>query len=208
MTIANQQPINKLTDLLRQSVAQSGFTEALTFSLCSRDDISLRLRQPLKENEVVHIANPKTLEFQVARTTLLPGLLKTVQANRKLPLPLKLFEISDVVLKDPTKDVGAKNERRICASNYNKSPGFETVHGLLDRIMQLLEIPPASTKDSIEGYRLKGIDDPTYFPGRCAEIIACGLVIGKLGVLHPETITKFELTLPCAAMEINIEPFL
>jgi phenylalanyl-tRNA synthetase beta chain len=35
----------------------------------------------------------------VARTALLPGLLKTVQANRKMPLPLKLFEISDVVLK-------------------------------------------------------------------------------------------------------------
>ena len=31
MTIASQQPINKLTDLLRQSVSQSGFTEALNF---------------------------------------------------------------------------------------------------------------------------------------------------------------------------------
>lgn len=40
---------------------------------------------------------------QVARTSLLPGLLKTVAANRKMPLPLKLFEISDVVLKDETK---------------------------------------------------------------------------------------------------------
>lgn len=34
---------------------------------------------------------------------MLPGLLKTVAANRKMPLPLKLFEISDVVLKDETK---------------------------------------------------------------------------------------------------------
>lgn len=33
----------------------------------------------------------------------MPGLLKTVAANRKMPLPLKLFEISDVVLKDETK---------------------------------------------------------------------------------------------------------
>ena len=33
MTIASQQPLNKLTDLLRESVAQSGFTEALTFRL-------------------------------------------------------------------------------------------------------------------------------------------------------------------------------
>ena len=208
LTIANQQPINKLTDLLRHSVAESGFTEALTFSLCSRDDVSTRLRQPLKNEEVVHIGNPKTLDFQIARTTLLPGLLKTVQANRKMPLPLKLFEISDVVLRTATTDVGAKNERRLCALNYNKTPGFETVHGLLDRVMQLLEVPPAPTKESLDGYRLSGIEDPTFQPGRCAEIIACGKVIGKLGVLHPETITKFELTCPCAAMELNIEPFL
>lgn len=41
----------------------------------------------------------------MARTTLLPGLLKTVAANRKMALPLKLFEISDVVLKDEDKGV-------------------------------------------------------------------------------------------------------
>lgn len=39
--------------------------------------------------------------LQVARTTLLPGLLKTIASNRKMPLPLKLFEISDIVVKDP-----------------------------------------------------------------------------------------------------------
>ena len=138
MTIATQQPINKLTDQLREQIAQAGFTEALTFSLCSRDDISSKLRKPEMPEQSVHIANPKTLEFQVARTTLLPGLLKTVQANLKMPLPMKLFEISDVVLKDQGKDVGAKNQRRLCALNYNKNPGFETVHGLLDRIMQLV----------------------------------------------------------------------
>lgn len=32
-TIARQYPINKLTDLLREPIAQAGFTEALTFSL-------------------------------------------------------------------------------------------------------------------------------------------------------------------------------
>lgn len=56
----------------------------------------------IEDLAAVHISNPKTLEFQVARTTLLPGLLKTVAANKKSPLPLKLFEISDVVLKDDT----------------------------------------------------------------------------------------------------------
>lgn len=41
--------------------------------------------------------------LQVARTTLLPGILKTVASNKNMPLPMKLFEISDVVLKDSEK---------------------------------------------------------------------------------------------------------
>lgn len=48
----------------------------------------------------MHIANPKTLDFQVVRTTLLPGLLKTIASSRNMPLPLKIFEVSDVVLRD------------------------------------------------------------------------------------------------------------
>lgn len=207
LTVAQQLPINKLTDQLREAVAQSGFTEALTFSLCSRDDVSTKMRKEIHAIPAVHIANPKTLEFQVARTALLPGLLKTIQANRKMPLPLKLFEISDVVLKDLGTEVGARNERHLSAVFYNKNPGFEIIHGLLDRVMQLLEVPMSMDKGS-GGYYLRSSDDATYFPGRAAEIVAYGQVIGRLGVLHPEVVTGFELTLPCSALEINIEPFL
>ena len=52
------------------------------------------------------------------------------------------------------------------------------------------------------------ISDETYFPGRCAEVMVSGVKVGILGVLHPEVITAFNLNLPCAALEINIEPFL
>ncbi|XP_013420944.1 phenylalanine--tRNA ligase beta subunit-like [Lingula anatina] len=100
--ISQQFPLNKLTDLLRPEIAAAGFTEALTFSLCSKDDISDRLRKDISTIRAAHIANPKTLDFQVARTMLLPGILRTVASNRKMPLPLKLFEISDVVFKDDT----------------------------------------------------------------------------------------------------------
>lgn len=41
--------------------------------------------------------------LQVARTTLIPGILKTVSCNKKMPLPMKLFEISDVVRSDDQK---------------------------------------------------------------------------------------------------------
>ncbi|XP_032257156.1 phenylalanine--tRNA ligase beta subunit isoform X3 [Halichoerus grypus] len=172
---------------------------------CSQEDIADKLGLDISATEAVHISNPKTAEFQVARTTLLPGLLKTIAANRKMPLPLKLFEISDIVVKDSSRDVGARNYRHLCAVYYNKNPGFEIIHGLLDRIMQLLNVPPGEKKG---GYVIKASEGPAFFPGRCAEIFARGQSIGKLGVLHPDVITKFELTMPCSSLEINIEPFL
>lgn len=205
LTVAQQLPVNKLTDQLREATAQAGFTEALTFSLCSRDDVATKMRKNIEDIPAVHIANPKTLEFQVARTSLLPGLLKTLQANRKMPLPLKLFEISDVVIKDAGAEVGARNERRMAAVFYNKSPGFEIIHGLLDRVMQLLEVP--NTGDS-SGYQLRQGEDKTFFPGRAADIVAYGQVVGSLGVIHPDVVTAFDLNLPCSAIEINVEPFL
>lgn len=203
MQIARQYPLNKLTEQLREQIGQAGFTEGLTFTLCSRDDIATKMNLNIEKIPAVHIANPKTLEFQVVRTTLIPGLLKTLAANRKMPLPLKLFEVSDVVLADAKSEVRAKNERRVCAVNCNKTAGFEVVHGLLDRVMQLLEVPWNKEK----GYYLKAVDDPAYFPGRCASIVYKGSDIGRIGVLHPTVLHAFELTTPCSVVEFNMEHF-
>jgi phenylalanyl-tRNA synthetase beta chain len=69
-----------------------------------------------------------------------------------MPLPLKIFEVSDVVLNDKTAEVGARNERRLCVVSYNKTSGFEIPHGVLDRMMQVLNVPWKT------GYTLKHID--------------------------------------------------
>ncbi|CAB3410924.1 unnamed protein product [Caenorhabditis bovis] len=205
-TVAEAFPINKLCDLLRIEIAAAGWTEALNFALCSRDDISTKLRQPDALKQAVHIGNPKTLEFQVARTFLLPGLLKTLSSNRDMPLPLKLFEVQDVVLKDSQSDVGARNERRLAAVYYNKAAGFEIIQGFLDRVLRMLNVNPS--KDG-NGYFIEAEDNDTYFPGRCAKITGPkGVHLGYIGALHPDVITGFGLTLPCGAVEINLEPFL
>jgi phenylalanyl-tRNA synthetase beta chain len=72
-----------------------------------------------------------------------------------MPLPLKLFEISDVVFKDESCDVGARNQRRLCAVYCDTASGFELVHGLLDRTMQLLDVPLCTQEG---GYRLRPIE--------------------------------------------------
>jgi len=109
--------------------------------------------------------------LQVARTTLLPGILKTLASNKSMPLPVRLFEISDVVLKDATRDVGARNERRLCAVYCDMSSGFEIVHGLLDRTMQLLSVPLCTQEN---GYRLRPIDGNVFF---CVTLAAIALQI-------------------------------
>ncbi|XP_067003502.2 phenylalanine--tRNA ligase beta subunit isoform X3 [Anabrus simplex] len=206
-TIAAQLPLNKLTDLIREQIAQAGYTEVLTFSLCSKEDVSSKLGKDIKDVPAVHISNPKTLDFQVARTTLLPGLLRTLAANRKMKLPLKLFEVSDVVFLDKSSEVQARNRRHICAVYSSKKGGFEVIHGLLDRTMQILEVPRTFTEEK-KGYWLRAAEDPAFFPQRCTDVIYNGKAIGKLGILHPDVIAKFQYKMPVSCFEIDLEVFL
>jgi len=212
-TVAQPFPLNKLSDQLRYEIATAGWTEVLNFALCSEDDISTKLKREDGLVNAVRIANPKSSEFQVARNTLLPGLLKTLANNKAMPLPIKLFELQDIVVKDSTSDTNSSNRRNAAAIYYSKAGSFEILHGLLDRIMEVLEV-----KFSTEGergkltYYIKGRDYPTFFPGRSADIVlrkedGSELILGVVGVLHPEVLAKFELNMPCCAMEINIEPF-
>lgn len=205
-TVAKQLPINKLCDLLRIDTAAAGFCEALTFALVSRADIGEKMGHGKLPENAVTVSNPKTAEFQVCRTGLLPGLLKTTQANRNLPLPLKLFEVSDVVMKDDNTHTGCKNERHMSALCYSNTSGFEVVHGLLDRVMELLEASPCEP-GSADGYFIKKGSSPTYFQV-CADIYLWNEKIGQMGVIHPNTLKAFDLPNPVSAFEINLEPFL
>lgn len=197
-TIGAEQEVNKLSDAIREELARAGFTEVLTFSLCSRDDISTSLRNGKALEDAVQIANPKSNEFQVVRTSLLPGILKTASCNRKMPLPLKLFEVSDVVFKTEDTETGSKNQRKICALFSGKTSGFEVVHGLLDRIMLSL---------SEKNYSIRASEESMFFTGRGADILLGTEKIGHLGILHPEVLENFEISLPCSVLEMSLEPF-
>lgn len=88
----------------------TGFLEAVTFSLCSWNDVTVNLRKE-EEKNAVELMNPKTVDFQVGRTSLLPGLLKTVAHNKRHKVPFKFFEIGDVMFLD---SVG--NDREVLGS--------------------------------------------------------------------------------------------
>ncbi|TNY19184.1 hypothetical protein DMC30DRAFT_401160 [Rhodotorula diobovata] len=171
-TVGKPLPVNKLTDVLRRLCSEASWTEVLPLILCSHDENYKFLNRVDPGNEAVVLANPKTIEYQIVRTSLLPGLLKSVRENRKHTLPLRIFEVSDVVVQDTREERQARNVRRMAAVFCGRKAGFEVVHGLLDRLMVGLGVRNLVSESSTgeSGYYIKASDDATFFPGRSADI--------------------------------------
>jgi phenylalanyl-tRNA synthetase beta chain len=159
-TVAQPLPVNKLTDIIRMEAAMAGWSEVLPLILCSHDENFAWLNRKDDGNTAVKLANPKTLEFQVVRTSLLPGLLKTIRENRKHSVPIKVFEVSDVAFKDLSLERKSRNERHFAAAWYGKTSGFEVVHGLLDRVMAMLKTAFITHEDGLEN---PAVSDSSYW---------------------------------------------
>jgi phenylalanyl-tRNA synthetase beta chain len=153
-TIAIAQPLNKITDALRGECAMAGFTEVVPLILCSHDENFAWMQKEDDGSTAVKLANPKTIEYQVVRTSLLPGILKTIKENKNASLPLRLFEVSDVVFKDASMERRARNQRNFAAIYCGTSSGFEAIHGLLDRVLAMFEIKNVAVGES-GGYYIK-----------------------------------------------------
>jgi phenylalanyl-tRNA synthetase beta chain len=225
-------PINRVTDLLRAEIANAGYMEMLTHGLCSRAENFTLLKQPV--GPAVSLANPANVEYEVVRTTLLPGALKTLAFNKSISHRdgVKLFEISDIVLP-VANEVGAMNARRLVAVHAGHRAGFEIIHGLVDRVLACMQICPddtyaahSLTAGEIADFKRVGRDDfvyyvrasenPSFFPGMSAEIVlrnkanvdstSCAeRVVGVLGVIHPDVLTNFEISYPCSVVELDVE---
>mmetsp|Transcript_13025 Transcript_13025/g.40128 ORF Transcript_13025/g.40128 Transcript_13025/m.40128 type:complete len:611 (+) Transcript_13025:80-1912(+) len=209
-TIGAPQPLNELTDLLRrEGLAQQGYTEVLTWVTVSHAENFTMLNRTDDQRNAVTLSNPKTLEFQECRLNLLPGVLKTLRENRNMGLPIRLFEVGDVVRLNPSTKIGAVNERHLCAVYCGTSAGFEVIKALLDHIMLMVGILPGSGDDP-KTFRLDadGCEDDVLFPGRRADIVVNSSKIGIIGWVHPEVLSNFSLANPCSILEIGIEYFL
>ena len=159
-TIAQPLMINKLSDIVRLETAMAGWSEVMPLILCSHDENFAWLNRKDDGNTAVKLANPKTAEYQVVRTTLLPGLLKTIRENKRHSVPMKIFEVSDVAFKDLSRERKSRNERHFAAAWYGKSSGFEVVHGLMDRVMLMLK---SAFITSEEGLAVRGGGEVVYW---------------------------------------------
>ncbi|OMP05794.1 Phenylalanyl-tRNA synthetase, class IIc, beta subunit, archae/euk cytosolic [Corchorus capsularis] len=199
-------PLNELSDLIRYEIAMNGFTEVLTWILCSKKEIFEMLNRKDDKSSAVIIGNPRSSDFEVVRTSLMPGMLKTVGHNKDHPKPIKIFEVGDVVLLDEKKDVGASNRRLLAALYCGANSGFELIHSLVDRVMEVMGTPFVPVGDNT-GYYIQLSDEPEFLTGRQAKIIYKGRRIGIFGIVHPEVLNNFDIPDPCSFLEIGIENF-
>ncbi|PON36989.1 Phenylalanyl-tRNA synthetase, class IIc, beta subunit, archae/euk cytosolic [Parasponia andersonii] len=200
-------PLNELSDLIRREIAMNGFTEVLTFILCSWRENFTMLNRTDDESTAVVIGNPRSADFEIVRTSLMPGILKTVGHNKDHPKPIKIFEVGDVSVLVEGHDIGAANRRQLAALYCGATSGFELIHGLVDRIMEVIGAPFVPLHDNT-GYSIKPSEEPEYLPGRQASIIYKGNRIGTFGIVHPEVLNNFDIPDPCSFVELTIQSFL
>ena len=262
-------PLNALCESVRGELACAGWTEILTWALGPTADLGPALRRP--PPAAARVTGAATAEFEAVRTSLLPGALRTLGANRDAPLPVKLFEVGDVVLLDraagdglaggrwgdapepvskaeggdaegapppppPTtttapppphaNGTGATNARRMVAVVCASEGVFESIHGLLNRVMQALGValppslapalgPGAAADADKQRAKLGGSEygwtpssDPAFFPGRQAHVTWRGARVGVFGVVHPDAAAAFGVDdRAVGALELDLEPF-
>lgn len=194
-------PLNNFSDLVREQVAHMGFMEVLNWILCSSEENFSMLNRNDDGKTSVIVGNPRSSDFEAARTNLMAGMLKTLKHNVDYPRPIKIFEVGDVLLLDETKDVGARNSRRLAALYCSGNSGFEVIIGLVERIMDLVRKPGGN-----DSFHLRPSHEPEFFPNRQNDIMFNGKKIGCLGIVHPEVLKNFGIGDPCSYAEIELEP--
>ncbi|KAK8965788.1 putative phenylalanine--tRNA ligase beta subunit [Platanthera guangdongensis] len=204
MTTGGQQPLNVFSDKIRGEVSRAGYMEVLTWLLCSHEENFAMIKRKDDGDTAVIIGNPRTSEFEVVRTSLMSGLLKTLKHNIDHRRPIKIFEAGDIVLLDGTRDVGALNNRRLAALCCNVTSGFEEILGLATRIMQIVRKPHEPANADF----IRPSNEPEFFPNRQCCIVYNNKQIGCFGIVHPEVLEKFGIPDPCSFVEIDVEALL
>eukprot|EP01022_Parablepharisma_sp_SALTPOND_P035599 TRINITY_DN958_c1_g1_i1.p1 TRINITY_DN958_c1_g1~~TRINITY_DN958_c1_g1_i1.p1 ORF type:complete len:472 (+),score=58.39 TRINITY_DN958_c1_g1_i1:1320-2735(+) len=192
-------PISKLSNELRKVCVAAKYNECLTLCLTSKVEHYANMQKEAKG--CVVLANPISKECDIARTSLLPGLIKCLKTNIDVKLPIRLFEIGDVVLIDPSTETGTKNSKRLAALYCGLNSGFEYIHGLLDYIMTKLGIKP-----KVEGgYKLKTGADPSFVENAQLEILHDDKSIGVMGIINPKVLVAFEIGYPVSMLELDLD---
>lgn len=202
MTVGQARKEELLSRDVRGTLLGLGFTEVMSLPLTTEEEHFLRFLKEVPDS-YPRVANPKLVALKVVRTHLMTGLLQALFENRKRPMPLRLFEIDNVVVREPGAETGVREERRVGFVEMGPEAGYASVRSVLDAVLR--EMGREGT------YSIN--TDPMFIPGRGAAVITVDGFEGYLGEFHPAVITAQairtlgfaqELDYPVAIGELTI----
>ena len=188
----------------------AGLCEATTWSFCESED-AVRLGWTFGPGErPVRLLNPMSEDQSLLRFSILPGLLRAVANNqRKGVLDVQLYEIGPVWWtaegrKLPKERTALAGVLSGCWDRpaWNDTPpplGFFDAKGVIETLAAAL---------GVGRLRLAPADLPWLQPGRGAEVLVAGDVIGWIGEVHPLASGSYECAGTVTAFELQSTPLL
>ena len=203
------QPMRDQKETLRDLLAAAGMQEMVSYSLTNLE--ALGKVEALRTGPTpLRVANPMSSELDHMRTTLRAGVLETLSSNRRTAQGegMRLFEIGRVYLpNEKSSELDLPDEREMLVGVLSGprhrtswlAPGAEMdffdAKGVLESVFGQLSVR----------VEYQASTDPILHPGKTAQLVCGGAVIGVTGEVLPGVLGRFDLEgSPVALFEVDL----
>ncbi len=171
----------RIEQVARDIAEFCGFSQGMCYSFESPkvfDKLLLPADSPLRRT--VEIMNPLGEDYSIMRTTSLNGMLTSLASNyNRRNKDVRLYELGNIYLPKSLPLTELPEERmQFTLGMYGKGDFF-SMKGVIEEFFEKIGMKNKETYDPNAGR-------PYLHPGRQANVIYDGKVIGYLGEIHPE----------------------
>ena len=183
---AKRTPEQNMERLVSSTLLGCGLSEIATFSFISPkhyDKIRLPKDDPRRTS--VTITNPLGEDTSVMRTTVIPSMLDVLSRNyNNRNDAASLFEISNEYIWNGTEKLPDENVK-VTLGMYGSDCDFFKLKAVIEELLYVA---------GVADYDVAPVtDDPTFHPGRTAEITVNGVRIAYLGEVHPAVLANYSI---------------
>ena len=173
-----------------------GYNEIITYSFVSPTSLD-QIRVPADSSlrNTLKIQNPLGEDTSVMRTVVLPSMLEILGRNYAYHnKSVRMYEIGKVYL--PVEGEALPEEpKMLILGTYGANENFFSLKGELEAIFAALRTKKAS-------YTAVN-NNPSFHPGRCAEVSMDGVVLGYMGQIHPLVAANYGIDCEVYCAEIS-----
>ncbi|MBX9231300.1 phenylalanine--tRNA ligase subunit beta [Coprococcus catus] len=179
---------HRVEDVAKETAEFCGFSEGMTFSFESPkvfDKLRLDADDPLRQ--AITIANPQGEDYSIMKTTPLNGMLVSLARNfNRRNKDVKLYEMAKIYLPKSLPLTEYADERVQFTLGFYGEGDFFTMKGVVEEFLERAGMHDIVDYDPNAGKSF-------LHPGRQANIIYQGKVIGYMGEVHPEVCENYDL---------------